>query len=334
MTVNNHISEPQKLRTGKDLILASKEYACEIPKRSWYCTLSTLLFLMLSFAATFINFHWTLTLGFSLLSALLIVRFFVIFHDYQHGAILRKSKLAKIIMTIFGIFVMSPASIWKRTHDHHHHHNSKLSNNGVGSYPLLCKEKYLKLSQTERYIYLAKRHPLTIFLGYFTLFIFDFNIKPIFKSFSNHWDSLVALLFHFTVAWLIYNFAGMHGLIFSWILPFFVAHGFGAYLFYAQHNFPEASFEQNMDWSYSNAALNSTSYLVMGTTMNWFTGNIGYHHVHHINHRIPFYRLKEAMKGMPELQNPKTTTLHPRDIINCLKLKVWDPEKRKMVDSV
>ena len=126
----------------------------------------------------------------------------------------------------------------------------------------------------------------------------------------------------------------MHGLIFSWILPFFVAHGFGAYLFYAQHNFPEASFEQNMDWSYSNAALNSTSYLVMGTTMNWFTGNIGYHHVHHINHRIPFYRLKEAMKGMPELQNPKTTTLHPRDIINCLKLKVWDPEKRKMVDSV
>ena len=57
MTVNNHISEPQKLRTGKDLILASKEYACEIPKRSWYCTLSTLLFLMLSFAATFINFH-------------------------------------------------------------------------------------------------------------------------------------------------------------------------------------------------------------------------------------------------------------------------------------
>ena len=322
---------PKKLLTGKELILASKKYAVEDRQKSWFYTLSTLAFLILAFVGTTLDYHWAIKLVFSLVSGLFIVKFFVIYHDYLHGAILRKSKVADWIMTIFGIFVLAPKTIWKRTHDHHHQNNSKLSSGGIGSYPLVSKEKFYRLSSKQRFTYLAARHPLTIFAGYITLFIFDFNVGSIVKSPKNHWDSLIALVFHFAAAGLIYYFGGLGALFFSWLLPFILAHGLGSYLFYAQHNFPGAVFAENKDWDYAEAAIQSTSFLVMNPVLNWFTGNIGYHHVHHINHRIPFYRLKETMAEMPELQTPVTTTLRPSDMIACLKLKVWDPAKGKMV---
>lgn len=325
------VEAPNKLRTGKELILASKEYAVEDRRKSWLHTLSTLALLVLAFLGTTIDFHWTQQLFFSVVSGLLIVKLFVIYHDYLHGAILRNSKAADWIMTLFGIFVLAPKTIWRRTHDHHHHNNSKLSSGGIGSYPLVSKEKFHRLSSKQRFAYLAARHPLTIFAGYITLFVYDFNVRSIIKSPKNHWDSAVALIIHFAVAGLIFYFGGLSALFFSWLLPFILAHGLGSYLFYAQHNFPGATFAENRDWDYANAAIQSTSFLVMNPVMNWFTGNIGYHHVHHINHRIPFYRLKEAMDEMPELQNPNTTTLHPSDVIACLKLKVWDPARGKLV---
>jgi omega-6 fatty acid desaturase (delta-12 desaturase) len=103
----------------------------------------------------------------------------------------------------------------------------------------------------------------------------------------------------------------------------------GAYLFYIQHNFPEAKVRSPENWTYSDAALSASSYLEMGIVMRWFTGNIGYHHVHHLNARIPFYRLPEAMAGLKGLQEPGRTTLSLRDIASCLRLKIWDAELGK-----
>jgi omega-6 fatty acid desaturase (delta-12 desaturase) len=105
----------------------------------------------------------------------------------------------------------------------------------------------------------------------------------------------------------------------------------GSYLFYAQHNFPGVVFRNNVDWSYTDAALESSSYMAMNPFLEWVTANIGYHHIHHLNSRIPFYRLPEAMAKIPELQTAKVTTLKPSDIIACLRLKLWDPTQNKMV---
>ena len=106
----------------------------------------------------------------------------------------------------------------------------------------------------------------------------------------------------------------------------------GAYLFYAQHNFPGVEFkEDKIEWSYTHAALESSSYMVMNPFWRWVTANIGYHHIHHLNSRIPFYRLPEVMASLPEVQHPKTTTLNPVDIYRCFKLKVWDTQKKQMV---
>jgi omega-6 fatty acid desaturase (delta-12 desaturase) len=108
--------------------------------------------------------------------------------------------------------------------------------------------------------------------------------------------------------------------------------GFGSYLFFAQHNFPGVWLASHREWSYVNSALHSSSYLCTGRVMSWFTGNIGYHHVHHLNAKIPFYRLPEAMAALEELQSPPTTSLSLRDIAACLRLKLWDPAAGRLVN--
>jgi omega-6 fatty acid desaturase (delta-12 desaturase) len=110
-----------------------------------------------------------------------------------------------------------------------------------------------------------------------------------------------------------------------------VASAAGAYLFYAQHNFVGMRILPAGEWSYYGAALASSSYLRTGALARWLTANIGYHHVHHLNPHVPSYRLPAAMAAIPELQHPATTTLRPRDILECLRLKLWDPEAGRMV---
>jgi omega-6 fatty acid desaturase (delta-12 desaturase) len=123
---------------------------------------------------------------------------------------------------------------------------------------------------------------------------------------------------------------GWQALLLTQLIPHFIACAVGSYMFYAQHNFPDVSFNDAAGWTYEKAAMESSSFMRTNRIMAWFTGNIGYHHIHHLNARIPFYRLPEVLKKIPELQTPKTTSLNPMDIIRCLRLKVWDVESQRM----
>lgn len=319
------------MRTGKELILATKPYTQEDRTRSWVETIITMVLIIAVLSVTFLNISIWIRLPFSILTGLLYVRMFVIYHDYQHHAILQKSPIAELIMKAYGLYILTPQTIWKRSHDHHHNHNSKLTIIGIGSYPTISKMRYTSLSKKEQRIYLLTRHPLTVIFGYFTLFIYWLNIKSFTQSFRNHWDSLVALVLHIIFGVSIWYFMGAQTFLTSFFVPFFLAFAIGSYLFYSQHNFPSAKFRESTDWSYDNAALSSTSFMVMNPIMTWLTGFIGYHHVHHMNSRIPFYRLKEAMDGIPELQNVATTTLHPMEMYRCFRVKLWDPEQDRMI---
>jgi omega-6 fatty acid desaturase (delta-12 desaturase) len=265
------------------------------------------------------------------LTGLLIVRLFVIYHDQQHKAILPKSRIAELFMQIFGIWALSPSSIWRSSHDHHHAHNSKLRGSNIGSYPIMTKEQYQKSSAGERFKYLFMRHPLTIMFGYVFVFLFGMVIYPFFNSPRKHYDCLLALLLHVAFGAALVLMFGWWTMVLALILPRLLACALGSYLFYAQHNFPGVSFKDKGGWTFEKAALESSSYLKTNPVMAWFTANIGYHHIHHLNHRIPFYRLPEVLKEIPELQKPKVTTLSPLDIIRCLRLKVWDVESQRMV---
>ncbi|MBV8251556.1 MAG: fatty acid desaturase [Chitinophaga sp.] len=316
---------------GKDLILATKPFACEDRAKSWLYTCSTLLLLILALSGTVTLPFLALRILASVLSGLLIVRMFVIYHDHQHHTILNKSLLAEGIMTIFGIYILAPTSIWKRSHDYHHKHNSKLFSASIGSYPIFTRKKFESATPAEKRAYLFSRHPLTIAAGYLSMFMLGMCVQSFLSSPRKHIDSLLALIIHLAGSVAVIYFWGWESWLLMIVIPFTIACGIGAYLFYAQHNFPGVSFSVNQEWCYDKAALLSSSYMKMSPVMAWFTANIGYHHIHHLNARIPFYRLPEAMAKMTELQTAKTTSLRFRDIRACFRLKVWDPEQQKMI---
>jgi omega-6 fatty acid desaturase (delta-12 desaturase) len=316
---------------GKDLIRSTIPFTKENRVKSWIYFLSTLVMLSAALTCTFLFENLLLKPAFSILSGLLIIRQFVIYHDHQHKAILNKSVLADLLMKAFGLFVLAPSSIWKRSHDYHHAHNSKLFSASIGSYPIMTKEKFYKASPSEKRFYLFTRHPLTIAFGYIFMFIIGMCIGSFTSSLKKHYDALIALILHFVFIFLVYYFFGWQQVLFSIIIPFLIADAIGSYLFYAQHNFPGVVFASKEKWKYEDAALKSSSYMKMSPVMQWFTANIGYHHIHHMNARIPFYRLPEVMEQIKEFQQAKTTSLKIKDIIACFKLKVWDEENKQMI---
>ena len=317
--------------TGKQLILATRPFAKEDRSKSWFYTITTLVLLIIFLLGTVFNFYWFLKLMCSIISGFLIVRMFVIYHDHQHKAILDKSPLANLIFTIFGFYVLAPTGIWSRSHDYHHKNNSKLFSASIGSYPIYTKQKFEKLTKSEQRHYLFIRHPLTILFGYIFAFMYGMCVKSIINRFSKHIDSLAALVFHFSFQVLIFHYFGWQSWILMCLIPHFISGAMGAYLFYAQHNFPGSTCVGNEDWTYEGAALDSSSYMKLSVPLQWATANIGFHHIHHLNARIPFYRLPEVMNSLPELQSAKTTTLKPKDIMACFKLKVYDFETQQLV---
>jgi len=293
--------------------------------------LSTGLLLAVSIFGTLWVVHLPGKIACSLLTGLLILRFFVLYHDQQHHAILAKSKLAESLMRIFGIFSLSPSSVWRSSHNYHHKHNSKLRSAHIGSFPVMTSAEYLKSSKMTRFKYLFMRHPLTILFGYVFAFLWGMCLYPFINQPREHKDCLAAFLVHVAIGVALVYFFGWTALLLTQVVPHFVACAIGTYLFYAQHNFPGVSFFDRAGWAYEKAALESSSYLRTGPIMAWFTGNIGYHHIHHLNARIPFHRLPEVWSKIPELQKPKTTSLNPAEIFRCLRLKVWDVPSQRMI---
>ena len=308
----------------------TKAYAKDFPLKSWWVILSTTFFLTVAELGTLPGVPLPVRIACSIVAGLLIVRLFVIYHDQQHRAILPRSGPAEFFMRLFGIWILCPSSIWRASHDYHHAHNSKLASAHIGSFPIMTREQYKKSTPGERFSYMAMRHPIVLLLGYITVFFVGMVSYPLIRSPRKHYDCLLALALHLAfIIFLIVTCGWLTTTLLIWI-PRIIAAAIGSYLFYAQHNFPGVVFKDKNGWTYEGAALDSSSFLKTNALMQWFTANIGYHHIHHLNHRIPFYRLPEIYRDIPELQTAKTTTLHPRDIIRCFRLKVWDVENQTM----
>jgi len=319
------------MQPSQTLHAQTKPYARDSSLKSWWCILSTTFFLAVAAAGTFPVLPLIGRIACSVLSGLLMLRLFVIYHDQQHRAILPRSRLAAMFMRVVGICFLSPNAVWRSSHDYHHSHNCKLRSAHIGSFPIMTREQYRQTPAGERFLYLFMRHPLTILFGYVTVFLFGMVILPFFDSPRKNMDSVPAFLLHAAVmTWLAIHF-GWLVLVLTWLLPFMIAGALGSYLFYAQHNFPGVVLKDNKGWTYEGAALESSSYLKTNPLMAWFTGNIGYHHIHHLNHRVPFYRLPELYRDIPELRRARTTSLHPLEILRCLRLKVWCVETQRMV---
>jgi omega-6 fatty acid desaturase (delta-12 desaturase) len=318
------------MRTASELIRATRPYAHEVRWRSWWHFWSTLATLVGFLGLTSLEVPWWWRLLGSVLAGLTMVRMFIIYHDHQHGTILRNSVLADVLLKAYGVLLLTPPSIWRRAHHYHHSHNGRLHATGIGSFPVMTTWAFARASRWRRFEYALSRHPLTVLAGYVTVFLYGWCVYPLLVRPRQHADSALALLVHVILVTALAVFAPAL-LLWTLLLPFWVAMALGSYLFYAQHNFPEARFQEGGAWDHGAAALAGSSYIPMNPVLRWFTGNIGYHHVHHLNARIPFYRLPEAMAGLEELQAPGVTTLSPVGVYRCLRLKLWDSDRQCLV---
>jgi omega-6 fatty acid desaturase (delta-12 desaturase) len=270
-------------------------------------------------------------LVFSCLAAMLMVRTFIAYHDYMHGSILRGSRFAWILFRIYSAVSLTPPRAWNKSHNHHHGHVGQISMLPPGAFPIMTTRMWYEVPRATRLRYRAVRHPLTVLAGYVTVFFFSLSLLPLLRNPSRHWDSFVALLGHATLIAALWVIGGLDAAFFVILLPMTIASALGSYLFFAQHNFRRMHILTPETWTCSRAAIESSSYMHLNWLMQWFTGNIGFHHVHHLNVRIPFYRLPEAMNAIPELQSPATTSLAPRDIAECFRSCLWDETRQRMV---
>ena len=318
-------------RTGRALFKATIPFALEAVKKSWWLVASTLLILIASLVGAALAPVWPIRLLFSVLSALLMVRTFITYHDYMHNAILSRSRLAWFLFRIYAAVSLTPPRSWKQSHNYHHGHVGKIAAASVGAFPLMTTDMWRDASLATRIGYRIERHPLTILTGYLTIFFFSVTLLPFLRNPARHWDSLLVLLGHGSLVAALWVFGGFDVAFFVIFLPMTIASMIGSYLFFAQHSFEDMHILPEDAWTYSRAAMESSSFMKLNKLMAWFTGNIGFHHIHHLNVRIPFYRLPEAMKAIPELQSPVTTTLSFHDIVACFRCCLWDEGLQRMV---
>lgn len=239
-----------------------------------------------------------------------------------------------------GTLLLTPPRSWRESHNYHHANVGRIASNGgdtlvirtdIGTYPMMSVEMWGRATKFQWFGYRVKRHPVTILCAYLTVFMGTLCLGSLLSNPRKHWPGMIVFMIHLALLSVLWLAGGWQMILFAYLLPLWIASAAGAYLFYAQHSFPGVQVYTCDEWDFFDAALNTASYFKLGRVMDWFTGSIGYHHVHHLNAKIPFYRLRETMEAIPELQNPVITRLRLRDINDCFRANLWDPQKRCMV---
>jgi len=315
----------------RSLIALVRPFAKESIAKSWFHVASTLAIMVGLFSLTLVGPIW-FRVAIGLLAGLTVIRTFILYHDHLHGALLKNSWLMKSLMAVFSVLVMTPRRHWQDAHNRHHANNSRIAGANTDSYMVLTTHEWAAMPLWKRVAYRLSRHPVTFLLAFFTVFMFGQLIHSIVNNPLRYWDSLVVFCLHAGLTVGVIVCLGWTTYALTIFVPLASSMMLGSYLFFAQHNFPEAYIQPSGSWEFTRAALDSSSYLQTGPFWSWVTGNIGYHHVHHLHPMIPFYRLPEAMRAVPELQNPRgRTSLHPRDIVACFRQNLRDPDQECMV---
>jgi omega-6 fatty acid desaturase (delta-12 desaturase) len=273
--------------------------------------------------------YW-LTIPFLILTAGFMVRTFILFHDCCHQSFFNSRRANDILGTITGILTLVPYRQWKRTHSIHHATSSNLDKRGVGDMWIMTVNEYAEASIWRRLYYRIYRNPVVMFgLGPILVFMIEyrFNHKGVRRQerINTYITNLGIIGLYAALSWAVgwQAFLLIHGPI------ALIAGMLGIWLFYVQHQFEDTYFENEEDWSYVQAAVEGSSYYKLPKPLQWITGNIGFHHVHHLSPKVPNYNLEKAHNGMPPLQNATTVTIKTSFL--ALKYRLWDEESKTFV---
>jgi acyl-lipid omega-6 desaturase (Delta-12 desaturase) len=277
-----------------------------------------------------LNVSWALALALAPVSAVFLLRTYIIFHDCSHGSLFASRSANAWLGTFCGLLVLSPFVRWRHDHAVHHATSGDLDKRGVGDLPTLTVAEYRGRSRRGRLAYRLIRTPLVMFgLGpVFAMIIgprmVARNAPPRMRNSVLRTDLVLAA----AAAALIWAL-GIGDFLLLWAPPAMLAGGVGIWLFYVQHQFEDAYWQRSEGWSYADAALRGSSFLKLSTPLRFATGNIGYHHIHHLSVRIPNYNLRRAHEENAIFHSVPTLSL--RDGLRAVRLKLWDEQRGRLV---
>jgi acyl-lipid omega-6 desaturase (Delta-12 desaturase) len=288
------------------------------------------------YAALWALMYWTLsyafwlTLPLAVIAGLFLVRLFVIFHDCGHGSFFRSQNANAAVGIAAGILTFTPYYQWRWEHAIHHSTAGHLDKRGTGDIWTMTVQEYLESSRWRRFAYVLARNPIVLFI-----------IAPIYmfvvhqrwprsgastRERQSVWWTNLALL---VMALGLIEIYGLPGYLLIQLIALAVAGAMGVWMFYVQHQFEDAYWERGEDWDYAAAALRGSSFYKLPSTLQWFSGNIGFHHIHHLSARIPNYNLERCHEADPLFKSVKPLTFW--ESLKSMHLRLWDEQSRKLV---
>ena len=291
---------------------------------------------LIPYAALWYLMHLALGVSFflmlplALLAGGFLVRIFIIFHDCTHGSFF-KSKNANVVLGFFtGLLTFTPFYQWRWEHSLHHATSGDLDRRGIGDIWTLTVQEYLEASRWKRFAYRLARNPFILFvIAPLWLFLVQQRLPEKGANGrerrSAYWMNLailgMALALSALMGW-------GHYLIIQ-LCVLMVAGAGGVWLFYVQHQFDGVYWKRNEEWDYTEAALQGSSFYKLPRILQWFSGNIGFHHIHHLSPRIPNYNLERCHNADPLFQKVKPLTLFAS--FKSFTFRLWDEQQEKLV---
>jgi len=286
------------------------------------------------FYVMYLSLDWSyfLTLLLAIPTTGLVVRVFIIQHDCGHHSFFRSRRANDVLGVLCGVITVTPYYLWRRTHARHHATSGNLDHRGQGDIHTLTIDEFTAKSFWGRVAYRLYRHPLVMFfIGAPFMFLIRHRLTyGIPKSWRRERNSvhhtnlgiaLVIILLLLTIGW--------QAMLLVWMPVAFLAAAVGSWMFFVQHQFEDAYWQPKKTWDFTDAALEGSSYYRLPHLLHWFTGNIGYHHIHHLNSRIPNYHLACCHNAEPTLRESPSFGMW--ESLGCAKLKLWDAQQQRLV---
>lgn len=312
-----------------------RPYATPSTRRSLAQLSLTLVLALGSFIAMFVAeaaFGYWVALPVAIPAGLFLVRLFIIQHDCGHYSFFRQRKACDVVGRVLGVLTLTPYYWWKSDHDWHHASSGDLSRRGYGDMDTLTVREYRALSPWRRALYRTYRHPLVLF-GFGPLWQFLIRHRlPIHLRGNDRKAARSILLTDLGIAAAIAA-CGLglgFGLFLSlWLPAMLVAGMVGIWLFFIQHQFEGTYWADSEHWSFTTAALQGCSYYRLPRPVEWLTGWIGYHHIHHLASKVPNYRLRACFADIAALRQANTVTF--RQSLRCPRLALWCEDSHRLL---
>jgi omega-6 fatty acid desaturase (delta-12 desaturase) len=305
----------------------------EIKRSIWQLCNTVIPFLIVWFLMYLsLNVSYWLTLLLALPATGFLMRIFIIQHDCGHGSFFKSRKANDTVGSFCGVLTLTPYHYWKKSHAIHHANAGNLEHRGVGDVYTMTLDEYREKSAWGRFTYRIYRNPVFLFVFAPTfLFVVLYRFShPKAKGWKKERDSVhLTNLAILAIALVLCYLIGWQAFLLIQAPITILAATMGTWFFYVQHQYEDTYWEHEGDWEYTEAALKGSSFYKLPKILQWFSGNIGFHHIHHLSPRIPNYKLEECHKENPVLQEVVELTLW--DSLKTSLLTLWDEDQKKLI---